>query len=784
MKKFSRPHIKEAFFIAITLVATSPVIVAQGVEIDFVADQEAPANAEPAKKVKQKPAEENLEGLFFYQGGVDKTPSANKATGNTSNRNLIGEDTEPAAVDPAPLARKTTIPTDSNIMYFDKADSVAKQPSKKNTANDFGAIIKQLFPDAKLEIVPIQDSAIFLRGTVGTAEEVEQVEKIAEEFWPSVHNYVKSKETLRGAMTNPMRSSGIRQKNGAVYGLRADTPDGTVIGILGPPHLPNPTPANTPNRAPVPPAQQSAANPPAPGSPASRFRAPVDKLRLPMQYSQQQASSPKPAEAKPLQPQYTLRGPNRMVAPASGQPAYALRSTQNSPRSVQTIQADVRALHKDVKRLIDLLEKREKSKQKNSSKDPKTSQIPKQGKAVLFFTADWCGPCQTMQPIVQKLTREGYSIFSVDINKDQKLAREYEITVLPTFLQINNGKLVPGSRHMGALGEAEIRKFVGEIANSNSGYDAFAPAEKKSPNLDPFSSSEAAMSEAANDPFAPDEAKGAELDPFSTSKETKSEAANDPFQYLGKTGKEITERIFQDLRNGLVKIEVRADKNGESDTKNATLHYGTGCVLEVSKDQNNTDDPYDYAFILTSALGLKDQGGHPSIRVSFPNQNGEGIVYEGGKVEVVGSKTSPNLAALKVKLAPNHKPSILHTFTKKQELKIGQPTGWWGFGLKAEETMCLSGEIASIDKYEGFSNFQISGAIARRGMTGAPVTNEKGEVTGIVVAVDAQNHETVCTHAGVVLQFLDYYNVPYSLKKSNEVSLHQEEPVPNPLPVY
>jgi thiol-disulfide isomerase/thioredoxin len=80
---------------------------------------------------------------------------------------------------------------------------------------------------------------------------------------------------------------------------------------------------------------------------------------------------------------------------------------------------------------------------------------------LLDFTATWCGPCQTMSPIVSKLQREGYPIRKVDVDRERALAQQYGITGIPAFVLVVNGKVV--QRSVGATSEGALRSMLAKI---------------------------------------------------------------------------------------------------------------------------------------------------------------------------------------------------------------------------------------------------------------------------------------------------------------------------------
>lgn len=66
------------------------------------------------------------------------------------------------------------------------------------------------------------------------------------------------------------------------------------------------------------------------------------------------------------------------------------------------------------------------------------------GKVLVDFFASWCGPCQMLTPVLEKINEEENEIKIVKVNIDEetKLAIENGVEVVPTLVLYNNGKLV------------------------------------------------------------------------------------------------------------------------------------------------------------------------------------------------------------------------------------------------------------------------------------------------------------------------------------------------------
>src|SRR5262249_252369 len=74
------------------------------------------------------------------------------------------------------------------------------------------------------------------------------------------------------------------------------------------------------------------------------------------------------------------------------------------------------------------------------------------GVALVDFSTEWCAPCKTMMPIVQRIATDyagRLSVFSVHAEKEQELAMRQAVMSFPTFLILKDGKVV--DRVIGAI---------------------------------------------------------------------------------------------------------------------------------------------------------------------------------------------------------------------------------------------------------------------------------------------------------------------------------------------
>ncbi|MCA9069765.1 MAG: hypothetical protein KDA84_12620 [Planctomycetaceae bacterium] len=84
---------------------------------------------------------------------------------------------------------------------------------------------------------------------------------------------------------------------------------------------------------------------------------------------------------------------------------------------------------------------------------------------ILFFTANWCGPCwQVKNNVLPIMKLNGWTygegrdnhIQLIDVDKHPEVAKQFDVSAYPTFILIKEGKPVKGGTRLGYQPAASI----------------------------------------------------------------------------------------------------------------------------------------------------------------------------------------------------------------------------------------------------------------------------------------------------------------------------------------
>ena len=97
---------------------------------------------------------------------------------------------------------------------------------------------------------------------------------------------------------------------------------------------------------------------------------------------------------------------------------------------------------------------------------------------IVDFWAPWCGPCKTLQPMIEKVVKEAkgaVKLVKIDIDKNQMLAQQLRIQSIPAVYAFFGGKPVDG--FMGAVPESQVKAFVDKLIQGAGGAAGGAGSE-------------------------------------------------------------------------------------------------------------------------------------------------------------------------------------------------------------------------------------------------------------------------------------------------------------------
>jgi thioredoxin 1 len=80
------------------------------------------------------------------------------------------------------------------------------------------------------------------------------------------------------------------------------------------------------------------------------------------------------------------------------------------------------------------------------------------------FSAEWCGPCKMMPPILKELKdelKDSITILKLDIDRNPNVARDFQIQSVPTLLIFQKG--VVKWRQPGVIPAKQLKQIVQQV---------------------------------------------------------------------------------------------------------------------------------------------------------------------------------------------------------------------------------------------------------------------------------------------------------------------------------
>lgn len=341
---------------------------------------------------------------------------------------------------------------------------------------------------------------------------------------------------------------------------------------------------------------------------------------------------------------------------------------------------------------------------------------PQQNKprgVVVDFSASWCGPCQQMAPMVERLARQGFSIQSVDVDQRPDLKAKYNITSLPTFLVIVDGKEV--QRRVGAMPETEVRNLLATI---------------------PAAPREAAPRQSAPQPTAPSSPRS---QPYYASAEPQAQ----PAAPLGRAKSALLDMLPGRSRQAQPPSLDGAVVRANADDRIPSIPVSTGPMASSVRIRVKSEGHFNFG----SGTVIGSSPGRATIATCwhiFRGATRESKIevdtfftgrHETYVAKLIGADEDADVGIIEVstdtdwpvcRVAPTeHAPKV-----EDHVVSIGCGGG--------QEPTRQSVQVTAIDKYNGPANIECSG-MPVRGRSGGGLFNAQGELIGVCSAADKED---------------------------------------------
>ncbi|WP_437191882.1 thioredoxin domain-containing protein [Planctomicrobium sp. SH527] len=352
---------------------------------------------------------------------------------------------------------------------------------------------------------------------------------------------------------------------------------------------------------------------------------------------------------------------------------------------------------------------------------------------VYDFTATWCGPCQQVAPVVEKLQREGLPIVKVDVDQHPEMQSRFGVQSIPTFILVIDGKEV--DRSTGRMSESELRRMAARVPTPSQGNAQPAPSQTR-PGLIPIDlGSPAPLARPAPAPVNPpavEETRVAETEqkrattlrdllPFGRKDktETQPEVVRGNDSVVGNSA-QGSASVAANAESGPVdpmkaSVRIRVITNGRIDLGSGTVVSSQPGISQILTCAHIFNGFNDDSRIEVDVF----ENGRPSQflarLVKFDKDSDLGLI---------SIPTTTPVSTAKVATVTNN-PKV-----SDEVAAIGCSGG--------DEPTRQQARVTDIDKYEGPHNLLCTG-VPVRGRSGGGLFNRQGDIVGVCSAADEKD---------------------------------------------
>ncbi len=360
---------------------------------------------------------------------------------------------------------------------------------------------------------------------------------------------------------------------------------------------------------------------------------------------------------------------------------------------------------------------------------------------LLDFSADWCGPCKQMAPLIGEIGAAGWLVRHVDVDQEHDVVKRFQVNGVPCYILLVKGQEV--GRIDGATTRNELEKLLSK-SRQPLGLPQLITAPdiskvRQTPGV-PVPTSDSATHLSTEPTVAPTVHPPAQFSgvvgqslanqglsrSLREPKQEKQQPALEPPPTLAV---ETKSKLQQSLIQATARLRVQ-DPNGAS--------WGTGTVIDCRQGE---------ALILTCGHIFRDSVGEGTIEVDLFGNTAAGRLAG----QMVSYDLDRDLALVSVFTEADLDPVKIGPVGRPRE--VGEGVVTIGCDGGRDPTMHVS-RVASVDKYLGPANVQVAGQPVQ-GRSGGGLFAIDGTLLGVCNAADPEDNEGLFAALPSIHEHLD-----------------------------